>query len=207
MPRVYVKKNRKCSIEGCGKRHEARGWCPMHYARWKVWGDPLHPGIKPNTPYGEPLAWLQNAIATYSPDQCWLWPYGMNKGYGDLTHEGEHLAHRVAYQLVKGPIPEGLSLDHLCHNLDHNCTVAKNCPHRRCVNPAHLEPVTSQVNTARGNTGRYPRPDICKWGHSLTDPANVYWDGPYRKCMTCRRAQWTIQAAKRKAARHAAKAR
>lgn len=62
------------------------------------------------------------------------------------------LAHRVAYEDLVGPIPDDLCLDHTCHTTA--CVLGNNCPHRRCVNPAHLEPVTSEVNARRGLTGR-----------------------------------------------------
>lgn len=70
---------------------------------------------------------------------CWLWHGKFNGvGYGQL-HIGQvsFLAHRFSYELVFGPIALGLHIDHLCRN-------------RRCVNPAHLEPVTMQENLRRG---------------------------------------------------------
>jgi hypothetical protein len=65
----------------------------------------------------------------------------MPEGYGQIGLGGRGtglgLAHRVAYELLVGPILEGLHLDHLCRN-------------RKCVNPDHLEPVTPKVNANRG---------------------------------------------------------
>jgi len=77
-------------------------------------------------------------------------------GYGTRSAHRRcetRLAHRIAYQLVVGPIPDGLVLDHLCHTRDPDCADNANCPHRRCVNPAHLEPVTRRENIARGRGG------------------------------------------------------
>ena len=65
---------------------------------------------------------------------CWIWQRGLSGGYG--AH-AQGLAHRVYYERAKGPIPEGLQLDHLCRV-------------HACVNPDHLEPATNAVNTQRG---------------------------------------------------------
>lgn len=72
---------------------------------------------------------------------CWEWHAAVcEKGravYGLVHYEGKiRMAHRVIYELLVGPIPEGLQLDHLCQN-------------GRCVNPEHLEPVTSKENHLR----------------------------------------------------------
>lgn len=75
---------------------------------------------------------------------CWIWAgYISAKGYGRMrTQSGPQQtigAHRVAYELLVGPIPEGLTIDHLCRN-------------RGCVNPEHLEVVTQRENTRRGKS-------------------------------------------------------
>jgi hypothetical protein len=73
---------------------------------------------------------------------CWVWQLAVNgRGYGQARVEGrrdrQFPAHRVMYERHRGPIPAGLVIDHLCRN-------------RRCVNPAHLEPVTGIENIRRG---------------------------------------------------------
>lgn len=85
-------------------------------------------------------------------------------------------AHRVAHTIYKGPIPDGLHIDHLCRN-------------RRCVNPDHLEAVPQKVNTARGMTPSAiaSRTDLCLKGHPLTEK-NVYrrpGRPDKRECRTC----------------------
>jgi hypothetical protein len=70
---------------------------------------------------------------------CWLWLDTLNtSGYGRFTigRGNEKMAHRLAFELEVGPIPEGLTLDHLCNHTD-------------CVRPSHLEPVTARENQLR----------------------------------------------------------
>ena len=69
---------------------------------------------------------------------CWLWLGGLNqKGYPQFKHQQRTWrAHRFMYERAKGPLPEGLTLDHLCRV-------------RSCVNPDHLEPVTHAENCRR----------------------------------------------------------
>lgn len=93
------------------------------------------------------------------PSECWIWPHADNGyGYGRIrwgsTRYGDGpgkimLAHRLAYELFIGPIPDGKPLDHTCHTNDPTCMGRGGCIHRLCVNPAHLEPVTTRENHAR----------------------------------------------------------
>lgn len=130
-------------------------------------------------------------------DTCWTWTGETNgRGYGTLKVNGRRtLAHRASYEAHVGPIPEGLVLDHTCH--DRNCTAGGACPHRSCINPAHLEPVTNTVNILRGvGVGAVnAQKTHCVRGHEFT-PENILrqppnWpDGPDRRgCRTCRREQ------------------
>src|SRR3990172_8553940 len=82
------------------------------------------------------------------PDACWPWlAYVLPRGYGQYA-DGRRLvlAHRFSYAQHIGPIPDGLELNHTCHNIARalgECVGGDSCMHRRCFNPAHLEPVTA----------------------------------------------------------------
>lgn len=82
---------------------------------------------------------------------CWLWTsVCYPTGYARLDVDGtSKRAHRLMYEESVGPIPDGLTLDHNCHNADLGCPGGYSCHHRRCVNPAHLEPVTNLENHRR----------------------------------------------------------
>lgn len=108
---------------------------------------------------------------------CWLWTGLKDKlGYGRACARGGNIAaHRFAYQELIGPIPAGLVLDHLCRVTS-------------CVNPAHLEPVTSGENSIRGmapNMKRH-RSGFCMRGHPLAENQNHR-----RMCKLCSR--WHAQ--------------
>lgn len=111
---------------------------------------------------------------------CWLWMMSTRPdGYGEFytgVVKLTRLAHRVAYMMFVGPVPEGLDLDHLCRV-------------RSCVNPAHLEPVTRRTNLLRGRgvTARNAAVTTCPAGH-VYDEVNTYrYPKGSRYCRTCRR--------------------
>lgn len=110
------------------------------------------------------------------PTGCWLWTAAtIQKGYGQFWYDGKlQYAHRIAYELLVGPIPNGLQLDHLCRV-------------RNCVNPEHLEPVTNQENCRRGETGAHNGIKThCPHGHPY-DEINTYRHRGERRCKGCRR--------------------
>lgn len=120
------------------------------------------------------------------PDACWPWTGCVDKeGYGRYADDR---AHRVMYKRKVGPIPSGLTLDHTCHS--RACVGGFACPHRRCVNPAHLEPVTRPVNTHRGNAPsiRNLSASTCRNGHPRTTKnTHVAGPGKGRVCRVCNR--------------------
>lgn len=119
---------------------------------------------------------------------CWLWTGGkVRDGYGKFGHKGRTVqAHRFAYELVRGPIPDGLTIDHLCAR-------------PLCVNPNHLEPVTLAENVRRAHVraGR-GLGDRCPSGHPR-DALNLKWEskgrgkGPRRYCAACRRERTALR--------------
>ena len=124
-------------------------------------------------------------------DTCWLWVGNIQaSGYGQFwLKEGPSYAHRFAYELLVGPIPEDKQLDHLCHT-NSDCRGGTSCLHRRCVNPDHLEAVTAKTNVLRGRSfaARFSVATHCVNGH-LYNEANTYYyrDGRGRMCRECGR--------------------
>jgi hypothetical protein len=177
---------RTCEVEGCENPHSSKGMCVTHYMRVRRNGSP------------EKVSRIVGGTAeqrfwTYvrKTETCWLWTGATSHGYGHfhLNAEGginhQVRAHRFSYELLIGPIPAGMTLDHMCHTLDCKVPVAE-CPHRRCVNPAHLAPASLADNTRR--TGARHKTH-CKRGHEFT-PENTWVfvssvGGPGRMCKTC----------------------
>jgi hypothetical protein len=112
-------------------------------------------------------------------------------GYGQIwMREAQRSveAHRVAYELFVGAIPDGMQIDHLCRN-------------KLCVNPAHLEVVTPRENTLRGLKGRMVTE--CVHGHPY-DEANTFWTREgRRRCRECSRLRCANRYARLRQARAA----
>lgn len=116
-------------------------------------------------------------------ETCWLWTGAIDSnGYGmfRLATSAGVRAHTLSWVHAHGPVPDGLELDHLCRV-------------RHCLNPAHLEPVTSGENTRRGtiaavNTERAARRTHCVNGHPW-DEENTYVVKAkgWRMCRACAR--------------------
>lgn len=116
-----------------------------------------------------------------------------DQGYAMVRIKGKlHYRHRLAYESAKGPIPDGLVVDHICHNADEAC-LGGPCVHRRCVEPSHLEAVPHRTNSLRGR-GMAPARAAqthCIHGHEYT-PENTYVrpsGGGRRNCRVCIRAR------------------
>lgn len=131
---------------------------------------------------GQPMRYVRapfwQKVRVGAPDECWPWLAGRSgSGYG---HVGQGVyAHRRAFELTRGEIPPGLTIDHLCCN-------------RLCCNPGHMEPVSRGENARRGEKNRRTRSGgrvlsartACKNNHEYTD-GSFRWSGRTRVCRIC----------------------
>ena len=164
-----------CSIEGCAKRAESRGWCQMHYKRWQTTGDPL----RTLNPTIEERFWAKvdkaGPVPAYAPElgQCWLWTaYCQPDGYGQFKiADGLTGAHAF----LGGRAPKGFEWDHLCRVPS-------------CVRPTHLQLVPQPVNNMRGlsRSAQNIRKTACPKGHPYNE-ANTYITPQGRRhCRACK---------------------
>ena len=127
---------------------------------------------------------IRNSVQIDPATGCWNWTkYLTPDGYGKANAGGGRhgvLAHRWAYETFVGPIPDGLTLDHLCRN-------------RACCNPEHLDPVTMTVNIKRGSRATKTH---CKHGHEFTPENTLRKPNGTRKCRECKNAH--ARAARRR---------
>lgn len=125
---------------------------------------------------------------TKDDNGCWLWANVAPNGYGKIQYRGSDgklvyvSTHRLAYELLVGLIPAGLTIDHLCRV-------------RNCCNPEHLEAVTQQENTRRAKA----LITHCPQGHEYT-PENTYGAPAKRGCKTCSFARTAARRARLKGA-------
>lgn len=133
---------RTCTIQGCGTRHYARGWCYKHYMRWQYrGGDPAETLIA----QGEEDAFQRYTSRTETGCLEWTGTI-LDSGYGQVVVDNEKWrAHRLAWFRVNGSIPEDKVVNHKCFN-------------KRCVEPEHLNLASlSENGTYRRRTGKLPK--------------------------------------------------
>ena len=156
----------ECSEKNCERPAHSRGWCGTHYSQRRRTGR-----LPPRSTVGQRL-WAK----VDRGEGCWIWNGAKNPlGYGKLYVDGRWLqAHRVAYELVYGPIPEGA-------DLDHRCRVPS------CVRPSHLQPVTHRENILRGEApaARHAAKTHCPKGHPYSGPNLRIDTNGARRCRAC----------------------
>ena len=143
-------------------------------------------------PKSNPLERFESFVSPEPNSGCWLWTgYLDAHGYarlGVVIHDGRWIprpAHQIAYEVFRGPIPDGLVLDHLCRV-------------RCCVNPDHLEAVTNEENLKRGirdagnkaACAKARAKTHCKHGHQYTDETTLRDKNGNRFCSICRKASF-----------------
>lgn len=167
-----------CTIPGCDRPLRSTGMCNAH--RQRAASGNTRAGTPVRQAYSDAPPEVRFWDYVDKTESCWLWTgYVKTAGYGqfNVCHGRTALAHRYSYELLVGPIPAGLTIDHLCKV-------------RRCVNPDHMEPVTAGENALRGDgpAALAARRDTCGKGHPYT-PQTTRIEDDHRRCLTCRREQ------------------
>lgn len=186
-----------CSVDGCQKQARHLGWCVMHWARQHRTGS-----LELVIVSFEERFWSK--VDKRGSDECWPWiasidPYGYGAFATGRAHGYYGTAHRTAYALLIGPIPEGLTIDHTCHN-ESSCIGGVSCVHRRCCNPNHLEAVPRRVNVLRGkgSAAINANKTHCPQGHPY-DAANTKRPpSGGRRCRICDQASHKRWRAKKR---------
>lgn len=190
--RIYAPRGgNRCSVEGCAAPYYGSGFCKKHHQwHWKR-------GLLPKP---EEVTIKDKLLSGYKPNSrtgCWLWiGHRNNNGYGTLSLPGQRnkYAHRVSYEVHKGPIPEGMSV---CHR----------CDTPACINPDHLFLGTHQENmqdaAAKGRAKQpAPRGGLAHHNHKLTpEQVRLIRTSPLsanalRKQLGV--AHWTVMACRRR---------
>jgi len=163
-----------CSATNCARRVIARQMCTQHYQRWKR----QNPGATAPTDWGVPaIDRLLKRVVVDDESGCWVYQGQRCAGYARLRDDSGRkvFGHRLAWEHFRGPIPDGLTFDHLCEN-------------RPCVNPGHGELVSLLENVQRATKGMgvaNRAKTHCPQGHPYT-VGNLVASAPGRVCRECR---------------------
>jgi hypothetical protein len=183
--------DRTCSVEGCGRPHDANGYCHRHDANNRATGNPIPRKDWPLEDQLRAIGW------TVTESGCWEWN-GKRRGrtpetcYGifnarKLGYENA-MAHRVMYECFVEPIPDGMQIRHKCDNPP-------------CVNPDHLIPGTAADNSRdMVERRRHWRHNwtVCDKGHDLTLPGAIKHEKNANRCAECDRANQRRTAERRR---------
>lgn len=163
---------------GCGEKTKVAA--RTRTARGETKGQPQQ-FVRGHALRRDPVDCIMEKVAMQS-DDCWIFTGSLGGGgYGKIAVDRKaRPAHRVMYERLVGPVPDGMVLDHLCSV-------------RTCVNPAHLEPVTQRENVlrsiAKGDAPHMTPSSHCRKGHEFT-PENTQhvidrFGRPGRRCRRC----------------------
>ena len=124
-----------CSVEGCERSAIKRGWCGLHYQRWRKYGTTDGHG----TPRGAATRFFNEVVLPYDGDECLIWPFANIKGYAQLVVDGKtKLVTRLVCEERHGPPPsDNYDAAHSCGN-----------GHLGCVTKRHLDWKTRAENMA-----------------------------------------------------------
>jgi hypothetical protein len=118
-----------CSVDGCHRAAEKRGWCGGHYFRWRKHGSPAGGRVR----NGIQRAYVESFVDPKT-DECVIWPFpGNDNGYG-RKFSGEGYVHQIICEKFHGPKPSELH------------EVAHSCGKRPCINPRHIRWATPSNN-------------------------------------------------------------
>lgn len=172
----------ECKYHNCSRpAGKALGYCNAHYDRNRK-GKPMDPPIRNHWASAEERFWAK----VHKTDSCWLWTGATYNGYGIFRQDGKaQLAHRVLHRWTKGPIPDGIQLDHMCHN-------------RSCVNPDHVRfsdwetngqnRASANKNSKTGIRGVYWNKERLGWFAAITLSREVIRRGPFAEISDAEKA-------------------
>ena len=151
--------------------------------------------------------WLRSYVVVGKDTECWPVVGAFvekQNGYSVVSQQinGKQKntgGHRIMWELFNGPIPEGMVIDHICHNeavSKGECLDSNSCQHRRCVNPAHLMLTTAEDNKSKGLAGPSENTGLCRNKLHQWVPENIAVEKNRRRCRMCNRETYNRNSTK-----------